>query len=216
MLCSLKDNDGTLVHSMPIHHDAWQKALAPHNILFTSTRFYAMAGMPAGAIVNVLAEEQNILPPSVEHIASVKEDILAITLKATKPVKPSLDVLIEAKKRGMRVALASGGSRKDVLASLIGAGILKNDSVSAIDDIFHAVITAENVRRGKPDPETFTLAALKLGVDASRCVGLEDGDLGLEALQSAGMRAVDVRHHPDYPLADELRAVMEMKTIDHR
>jgi beta-phosphoglucomutase-like phosphatase (HAD superfamily) len=201
---------------MPIHLDAWQKALAPYKILFTTSRFYAMAGMPAGAIVNILAEEQNISPPpSVERIASAKEDILTITLKAAKPVKPSMEVLIEAKKRGMRVALASGGSRKDVLASLIGAGILKNDSVSAIEDVFHAVITAENVSRGKPDPESFTLAALKLGVDASRCVGLEDGDLGLEALQSAGMRAVDVRHHPDYPLAEELQTVMTT-ALHHR
>jgi beta-phosphoglucomutase-like phosphatase (HAD superfamily) len=214
---AIVDNDGTLVHSMPAHHIAWQGSLAPHNIHFSEPRFYALAGMPAGPIIGILAQEQNVAPaPSVETIEGARKEILAIALKDIKPIKPSLDVLVEARKRGMRIGLASGGNREDVLASLVGAGVLENESIRAVEDVFHAVVTAEDVTRGKPDPETFTLAARRLGVDPSRCVGLEDGDLGLQALQAAGMRAVDVRWHPHYPLSAELKAIMKCRAASTR
>jgi HAD superfamily hydrolase (TIGR01509 family) len=77
---------------------------------------------------------------------------------------------------------------------------------SGVAEAFDALVTAEDVKRGKPDPETFLLAAQKMGVDPSRCVGMEDADLGIEALVRAGMRAVDVRQHCEYPRSEASRA----------
>jgi HAD superfamily hydrolase (TIGR01509 family) len=122
---------------------------------------------------------------------------------SVEPVAAVVEVLAEARRRGIKVAVASGGQRENVVASLVSAGVLARDG--AVGDVFDAVVTAEDVARGKPDPETFLLAAERMGVDPARCVGLEDADLGLQALLAACMRAVDVRAHPRYPMPVGIR-----------
>ena len=70
---------------------------------------------------------------------------------------------------------------------------------------FGAVVTGDDVRRGKPDPEVFLTAAAKLGVASSQCVVFEDAVAGVEAAKAGGMRCVAVTfvgHHP----ADKLSA----------
>lgn len=65
------------------------------------------------------------------------------------------------------------------------------------------VIAADDITRGKPDPEPYLLAAEKLGADPARCVVFEDAPAGLEAGRRAGMRTVGlVTTHP----REELRA----------
>ena len=82
------------------------------------------------------------------------------------------------------MAVASGGIRRIVTQTLEAAGL---------SALFPVVVTADDVAHGKPAPDIFLLAAERLGVAPSACVVYEDGDLGLEAAQRAGMRAVDVR-----------------------
>src|SRR5262249_52153833 len=70
---------------------------------------------------------------------------------------------------------------------------------------FAAVVTGDDVKRGKPDPEVFLTAAAKLGAEPSRCVVFEDAVAGGEAARPRGMRSVAVTfvsHHP----VEKLRA----------
>jgi len=55
------------------------------------------------------------------------------------------------------------------------------------------VVTSEMVKHQKPAPDIFLEAARRIGVDPKRCRGFEDTDLGMTAIRSAGMDAVDVR-----------------------
>jgi HAD superfamily hydrolase (TIGR01509 family) len=199
------DNDGTLVDSMPAHRLAWVAALAPAGLDFPPARFYALAGMPAAEIVALLAEEQGVGAVDVAAVMEAKSRAVEADgrMGSVEPVAAVVEVLAEARRRGIKVAVASGGQREDVVASLVSAGVLARDG--AVGDVFDAVVTAEDVARGKPDPETFLLAAERMGVDPARCVGLEDADLGLQALLAACMRAVDVRAHPRYPMPVGIR-----------
>jgi mannitol-1-/sugar-/sorbitol-6-phosphatase len=54
------------------------------------------------------------------------------------------------------------------------------------------LVTAEDVERGKPDPEGFLLAAKRLRVQPGRCVVIEDAPVGIEAAHAAGMRVIAV------------------------
>lgn len=54
------------------------------------------------------------------------------------------------------------------------------------------LVTADDVNRGKPDPEAYLLAAAKLGIRPERCVVVEDAPVGVTAAHSAGMRVVAV------------------------
>jgi beta-phosphoglucomutase-like phosphatase (HAD superfamily) len=64
--------------------------------------------------------------------------------------------------------------------------------------LFDATACAEDVERGKPDPQIYLVAASRLEVEPERCVVVEDAPAGIEAARRAGMRVVGVRFsHPD-------------------
>jgi HAD superfamily hydrolase (TIGR01509 family) len=64
---------------------------------------------------------------------------------------------------------------------------------------FQAIVTADDVARGKPAPDIFLEAARRLGVAPARCYAFEDADLGLESARAAGMVAIDIRPHHRRP-----------------
>jgi HAD superfamily hydrolase (TIGR01509 family) len=59
-----------------------------------------------------------------------------------------------------------------------------------IRDYFEAIVSADDVRHSKPDPETYNTCAGKLDVDPSRCLVFEDAPKGVETAQNAGMDCV--------------------------
>jgi beta-phosphoglucomutase-like phosphatase (HAD superfamily) len=61
-----------------------------------------------------------------------------------------------------------------------------------LDHFFDAIVTSEDVTRGKPDPEVFLTAASRLGVPPPRCIVVEDAAAGIEAARRAGMRSIGV------------------------
>ncbi len=77
-------------------------------------------------------------------------------------------------------------------------------AAAGVADMFGAVVSGDDVVRGKPDPEVFRLGAERLGVHAGECVVFEDAVAGVEAARAAGMVCVAVRsgHHHS---ADALR-----------
>lgn len=209
------DNDGTMVDTMPIHHQAWEYALNKFGMTFPLEKFYAFAGMPLSAIVPRLAEEEGISPvPENDAVTALRKEFhekRGGRFAGVTAIPPVLQVFHVARKMKLKVAIASGGERKDVLGSLVGAGLIENDTMEAAKQVFDSVVTAEDVEHGKPHPETFLLAAKEMGVAPERCVGLEDADLGLQGLVAGGMRAVDVRHHTDYPLPVELKEILKSR-----
>jgi beta-phosphoglucomutase-like phosphatase (HAD superfamily) len=82
------------------------------------------------------------------------------------------------------MAVASGGTEK-----VIGQVL---DRLN-IRHLFGAIVTSEMVKHQKPAPDIFLEAARRIGVDPKFCRAYEDTDLGLQAIRTAGMEAVDVR-----------------------
>lgn len=185
------DNDGTLVDSMPIHYAAWQKALNENGIDFPEEQFYAWAGAPAASIIKTLAESQKVTDFSVTTILEARQECLERELKNVKKIDVVTDLLEYALQKGKSVAIASSNELGDVLGSLNYAGI--------DDTKFSGIVTAEDVIMGKPDPEIFLTAASRMGISPSECIGLEDGEMGLQALDAAGIAKIDVRLIDGYP-----------------
>jgi HAD superfamily hydrolase (TIGR01509 family) len=84
-------------------------------------------------------------------------------------------------KRGWQQAIASAAPRANIGAVL--------EALSA-SHIFQSIVSAEDVHRGKPDPEVYLLAASRVGVAAERCIVLEDASAGIEGGRRAGMRTL--------------------------
>lgn len=189
------DNDGTVVNTMPQHYISYVEALKGHGIVFPTKLFYELAGVPARDIIARLSRDQNI-PVSVDSVLAAKSAVLEKLLPGVRAIEPAVAVLQYAKKKGLPVAIASGSDRNDVIQSLTGSQVGV--------DIFDAIVVREDVAKGKPDPETFLKAAQRLGVDPTKCIGFEDGSFGLQALEAAGMVAVDIRKVEGYPKPEEL------------
>jgi beta-phosphoglucomutase-like phosphatase (HAD superfamily) len=81
---------------------------------------------------------------------------------------------------------------------------------------FDVIVTAEDVRRGKPDPEVYVRAAEGLGLAPGRCVVFEDSLVGVHAARSAGMRVIGVSSaHTDRELeaAGAERAIADFEGV---
>jgi HAD superfamily hydrolase (TIGR01509 family) len=85
--------------------------------------------------------------------------------------------------QGYHLALASSGDRVKVAFGM---------QALALDGIFEAVVTGDDVSRSKPDPEIYLRAAQRLGVPPAACIAIEDAPAGVEAAKRAGMRCIAV------------------------
>jgi HAD superfamily hydrolase (TIGR01509 family) len=97
---------------------------------------------------------------------------------------PGIVALLERlQAEGVPRAIASSTHRENIETALETLGLR---------DRFDAIVSAEDVSHGKPDPEVFLVAASKLSAPADRCVVFEDAFVGIEAARRAGMRVVAV------------------------
>lgn len=175
------DCDGTVADTMPIHYEAWRTALEPYGIPFPEALFYDLGGTKTDRIVELLAERHGVAIP-VRETVDRKESAFIERLGEVAPIEPVVQLVREYHGRAP-MAVASGGIRPLVTRTLDHLELL---------GYFDAIVTAEDVRHGKPDPEPFLLAAQRIKVPAERCLVFEDGKLGIEAAVAAGMQYVHV------------------------
>ena len=175
------DCDGTLVDSMPLHYLAWVESLAHHAAPFDFTEdlFYSYAGVREQDVVKILNERHGseIDPDSVAHR---KSEIFHRTIPQVQRVEPVAS-LARQRHGTLPMAVASGSEEPTVRACLEATGLLH---------LFDTIVTPKDVKRGKPAPDMFLLAAERMGVEPEHCLVFEDGNSGLKAAKAAGMQAV--------------------------
>ena len=176
------DCDGTLADTMPLHWRAWQMITQRHNLHFPIDRFYSLGGVPSRDILKMLAAEQG---RSLDHIAVAheKENAYLPMMAEVEPIHAVVEIA-KANHGKIPMAVASGGTQPIIV------GVLEH---LKIRHLFQAVVTSEMVQHQKPAPDIFLEAARRIGVEPKFCRGYEDTDLGMQAIRSAGMDAVDVR-----------------------
>jgi beta-phosphoglucomutase family hydrolase len=176
------DCDGTIVDTMPVHFLAWCRALERVKLHFPEDRFYKFAGAPSVTIIESLAKEQGVDVDAVA-VAHLKEEIYVESLEKLEPIH-SVVAIARREKGKRKLAVASGGWKRVVKETL---------TVVGVEDLFDAIVGADDVARGKPEPDVFLKAAERIGVLPGNCLVYEDGDLGIEAARRAGMEVMDVR-----------------------
>lgn len=175
------DCDGTLADSMPIHFESWKYVLNKHGAQFELTweLFYSMAGMGIVHSIERFNERYNhSLDPT-----SLTKDIKLYVNEHLHRIEPILEVveMARAVSKIRPTSVASGGPQAIVHRTL--------DIINA-KDIFHFIVTQDDVVNCKPHPEIFLHAAEKMGVNPKKCLVFEDSLLGIEAAKSAGMQHV--------------------------
>jgi HAD superfamily hydrolase (TIGR01509 family) len=177
------DCDGTLVNSMPAHFEAWCEALAMYGAggVFKEDVFFAMGGRPTLDIVVELNDEYDLhLDPAA--VALAKREAFLKRLSSIELID-EVAAFAESLRGKVPLAIATGGSRMVIEKTLKAVGI---------SDWFDEVVTADDVAEGKPAPDIFLRAARLLGVDAAKCLALEDAPAGILAAQRAGMQVIAI------------------------
>jgi beta-phosphoglucomutase family hydrolase len=175
----LFDCDGTIADSMPLHYNAWKKALAEWNCEFDEKLFYSWGGKPVREIIAAL-NEMNGLHLPIETVATRKERLYHEQLPQLKAIPEVLEH-IDAQHGQIPFAVVSGSRRSSVVGSLNALGLLGK---------FDTIVAAEDYKNAKPAPDAFLLAASRLGVAPVDCLVFEDTALGIQAATAAGMASV--------------------------
>lgn len=200
----LWDMDGTLIDSEEYHWIAWQGALANEGITITRQQFLASFGQRNDSIIPEWLGA-GATPERVERIGNAKEELYRQLIRQNGiSALPGVESwLHRLQQHGWLQAIASAAPRANIETVL--------ESLSAAN-IFQAIISAEDVHRGKPDPEVYLVAASRLRVPPERCIVVEDAAAGIEGARRAKMRSIGVTRNPK-PLAADL-AVRSLEELD--
>ncbi len=178
----LWDLDGTLVDSEEHHWRAWQNAMAAEGVPITRDQFLETFGWRNDSIIPHWFGD-TVTPERVESIGNAKEANYRSLVRSSgiAPSPGADDWVRRLSGQGWLQAVASSAPRLNIEVVL---------EVLGLAGCFQAIVSAEDVHRGKPDPEVFIQAASRLGVASDRSIVVEDARAGVEAAHRAGMRCI--------------------------
>jgi sugar-phosphatase len=185
------DMDGTLVESESYWRAAEQEVFRTVGIHITDDMSAVTAPMTPRQVTEHWYSHKPWAGPSLEHMQAAVIERVAEQMRAQCRALPGVrEILDRCAEMGWRVALASNSP--GVLCELVLRQL-------GIADRFETVVSADDVERGKPDPDIYLLAAHRLGVMPSECLAFEDSLTGVRAARAAGMRVVVVSGAQDFP-----------------
>ena len=195
----LFDLDGTLVDSVYQHVLAWKEALDTEGIELSVWRIHRKIGMSGGLFTNQLLRETGleISAELVDRLRKAHADAYQRQTTQIRPLPGARELLSQLSQMGIPWAIATSGRMETAAVNLAALGV---------DPDKTPVVTRDQVKYAKPDPDLFLAAAARLGAPidravvvgdsiwdmlaATRCralgVGLLSGGYGLEELQQSG------------------------------
>jgi HAD superfamily hydrolase (TIGR01509 family) len=183
VIAALWDMDGVLVESAPFHFVAWQRVWAEMGLTISEADFRKNFGQRNDTIIRDMLGD-GATAELIERIGPMKEIYYRDAVRGHVEALPgALDLLRALRADGFRLAIASAAPRAnvDLILSELGASAL-----------FDAVVSYEDVTRGKPDPQVYLLAAQRVNAPADVCVVLEDAVAGVEGAKAAAMACIAV------------------------
>ena len=173
------DFDGVIAGSMDKHIDAFRHALKGKAEVKESD-IYSLEGDSSQRIIQKLLGKESV-DKEVLELTEKKRDYYHKQIPNVKVEEEALKLAKDLKEDGIQVAIATGTIRdnvKKILGEKLG--------------IFDLLVTAEEVEKGKPDPEVYLKTAEKLGIKPEECVVIENAPSGIQAAKKAGMTCIAI------------------------
>ena len=214
------DFDGVIVDSEPLHFAAFLETFQPFGVSFDYAeyleRFVGYDDRDVARIVLAELAGRGDEADNADRLAELcrhkQEAFERIVAEGAKPIPGALELIAEAA-RTRPLAVASGATRRDIELILSQLGL---------EGRFAPIVTADDVSRSKPDPETYRLAVEGLaarhpaaGIEPATTLAIEDTSTGLAAARAAGLQTLGVattESHNSLHLAH--RAVESLTEVD--
>ncbi len=203
---ALFDWDGVIIDSSRHHERSWELLAEEEHLPLPENHFVLGFGRKNQIIIpEIYKWSKN--PAEIERLGNRKEELYR-ELMAAEPLEPLPGVreFLEAlRDAGVPRAVGSSTPRANLDAAMERLGIRP---------LFDAIVSAEDVTLGKPNPEVFLKAAARIGCKPERCVVFEDAFAGIEAGKAGGMRVVGIATtHPVEELGQADRAVRTLREL---
>jgi HAD superfamily hydrolase (TIGR01509 family) len=182
--------DGVLYNSMPYHASAWHRAMAQFGYDLPEEEVYMHEGRTGTSTVNLVSRREHGVEVSderVEEIYKVKSKFFN-EFPPAEPMLGALSLLRQLKEQGLKILIVTGSGQRSLLDKL------------NVDypDIFRRelMVTAFDVKRGKPDPEPYLMGLQKGELHPDECIVVENAPLGVRAAKAAGIFTIAVNTGP--------------------
>ena len=174
----LFDLDGTLVDSVYQHVLAWKTSLDAEGIPLSVWRIHRKIGMSGGLFTHILLRETGIeiTPGRVERLSNAHAAAFVRMAGSVRPLPGARELLAYLDSERMPWAIATSGRMETAAHNLSALGV---------DPARVPVVTRDQVRHAKPDPDLFLTAAERLGVDIRHALVLGDSIWDMIAAQRA-------------------------------
>lgn len=177
------DLNGTMIDDMQYHTEAWYNILNNElgaNLSWEQVKA-EMYGRNEELLVRVFGNNK-FSPEEISQLVVAKEKrYQQAFLPKLCLIDGLADFLKEASEQNIPMAIGSAAIPFNIDFVLDGLNIRH---------YFKAIVSGDDVRTSKPDPETFLKCAQLLGVDPQNCLVFEDAPKGVEAAQNAGMQTI--------------------------
>ncbi len=175
------DFDNVIVDSEPYHFEAYSRVFAKAGHTLDRTEYWLEWTSRGGGAESEIRRHGLPLDPAAMRAG--KDPIYSEFCRsgAIKPFAEAAAVIEALDKAGLVLAIASGSYERDIKAILRANGL---------EHRFDVVVGKDNVKRTKPDPETYLVAAERLGILPERCLAIEDAEKGVTSAKLAGMSVI--------------------------
>ena len=200
----LFDFDGVLVDSEPVHCACWAEVLAPLGVIL-DWEFYRdrCIGIDDRAMLRMMATRA--VPPldweSLWEQYPAKKALFRGRMSENPPFPAEIPALLERLRADYKLAVVSSSSTEEIEPMLAAGGLRHH---------FAAVVGGNHVKRQKPAPEPYLLAAERLVAKSPLVV--EDSEAGLAAGRAAGFEVLRVGHPSE--VAERLRERLPLRGMD--
>lgn len=181
------DLDGTLSDSIPLHLYTWKLVCQHYNCHFDENIITEITGMPTIRFAERVIAENNLQGIDPQELVDRKQQSFWDRANLLRPIKPVVDLVYQYHGK-IPISIGTGASRKSTETQLHVLGLRK---------YFDIIVSADEVTKHKPEPETFLKCAELMNIAPKKCQVLEDGILGMQAAKAAGMYLTDVRSFLD-------------------
>ena len=190
----LFDMDGVLFDSMPGHAVAWVKAVQRYGLSMTPEEVYMNEGRTGAGTINALAQRtwgRNATEQEIKDIYAAKSEEFNRYFEAQgeAPVIPGMKELLDkVRAQGLMRVIVTGSGQRSLLDNLNRhfPGQFTRE----------LMVTAFDVKRGKPYPEPYLMGLQKAGITAEQAVVVENAPLGVQAARAAGIYTIAVNTGP--------------------
>lgn len=177
------DLDGVLMDTEWLAFRTWCDIVASFGGKLEEEHFTAMIGGTAEENAELIMQVTGVTFDIKSSVADMWQHVLGRIRNGIQPQPGAAELLRSLTRRGLPLAVASNSPTDYVQTSLQGLGLA---------EYFQETIGVDQVKEGKPAPDSYLLAAQKLGADPSRCLAVEDSYVGSQAALRAGMRVLAV------------------------